>query len=246
MSDENLCEVVNNNEMEIYTIPLSKPFMLLTEKIYDNELNDNASLNYRVEKTLTSLNKNVNNNIEIDSKAVSNIHDSISKNEYSNDDDVVIDVVDVDNELNENTNNNKVENNELLKDKSQKTLKDKVNENNMVVDREGDNINDNSSIFRPKGEFLDIYANDNDTNIVSMSNLIYGRFPTDFQPIIRLKPNEKVYDNILFLITTPSIHRPENDQNTPISIVKGDIEKFDQNLFLGDHDVNSFLRWMSL
>lgn len=55
-----------------------------------------------------------------------------------------------------------------------------------------------------------------------------------------------MYDNILFLITTPYIYHPESDQNTPISIVKGDIENFDQNVFLGGGVVNCFLRFMSL
>ena len=44
------------------------------------------------------------------------------------------------------------------------------------------------------------------------------------------------------LITTPYINHPENDLNTPISIVKGDIEKIDQNLFLGNGVVKFFLR----
>ena len=61
-----------------------------------------------------------------------------------------------------------------------------------------------------------------------------------------MKPNDKVYDNILFSITTLYIHHPEIDQNTPISFVKGDIENFDQHLFLGDSVVSYFLRWMSL
>ena len=55
-----------------------------------------------------------------------------------------------------------------------------------------------------------------------------------------------MYDNIQFLITTPYTHHPENDQNTPISIVKVDIEKFDQNIFLDDGVVNCFLHWMGL
>ena len=61
-----------------------------------------------------------------------------------------------------------------------------------------------------------------------------------------MKSNDKVNDNIPFLITTPYIHHPESDINTPIFIVKGDIEKFDQNVFLGDGVVNCYLHWISL
>ena len=60
-----------------------------------------------------------------------------------------------------------------------------------------------------------------------------------------MEPNDEVYDNISSLITTPYIHYPENDKNTHIFIVKNDIEKFDQNLLLGNSVVNSFLRWIS-
>ena len=78
--DENLCETVNNNEMEIESIPLSQPFMLVTGKMYDIELDE-------------TLNKNSNTNVEIDSKATSNINDNIAKSEDSKDDDMVIDVI---------------------------------------------------------------------------------------------------------------------------------------------------------
>ena len=44
-----------------------------------------------------------------------------------------------------------------------------------------------------------------------MNNLIHGRFSTDFQPLILLKSNDIVNDNIPFLIPTPYIHHPEND-----------------------------------
>ena len=159
--------------------------MLVTEKMYDIELDE-------------TLNKNNNTNVEIDSKATSNINDNIAKSEDSKDDDMVIDVIVKYNELNENANNNKVENNELDKDKSQETLKDNINENDMVVDRKYDNVNDNISISKPKEKCVDIYTNDNNTNIVLMNNLIYGRFPTDFQPLIRLKSNDKVNGIIPF------------------------------------------------
>ena len=103
------------------SIPLSQPFMLETEKMNDNELNENASLNNKVEKTITLLNKNLNINVEIDSKEISSINDSIAKNKDSREDDMEIDVIVEDNELNENVNNNKVENNELVKDKFQES-----------------------------------------------------------------------------------------------------------------------------
>ena len=45
---------------------------------------------------------------------------------------------------------------------------------------------------------VDIYANDNNTNIVPINNHIYGRFQTDFKSLILLKSNDKVYDNIPF------------------------------------------------
>ena len=61
-----------------------------------------------------------------------------------------------------------------------------------------------------------------------------------------MKPNDKVNNNILFLITTPYIHHPKNDQNTPVSFVKHDLETLDKNLFSGDGIVLYFLQWMSL
>ena len=96
---------------------------------------------------------------------------------------------------------------------------------------------DSSLTSKPPGEFVDIYANDNNPNIIPMNNLINGRFPTDFQPLILLKSTGIVNDNIPFLITTP---------NEPISISKIDITCFDQNVYLGDGFVNCFLRWLSL
>ena len=56
-----------------------------------------------------TLNKNKNNNVEIDIKAITNINDSIAKNEDSKEDDMEIDVIVEDNELNKNANNNKAE-----------------------------------------------------------------------------------------------------------------------------------------
>ena len=131
--------------------------MIATEKMYDNKLNENASLQYKVEETITSLNKNVNNHVEIDSKTLSNSNESVPNNKVSKGDDMIINVIVEDNELNENDNNSKVENNELVKDNSQETLRDKIYENDMVVDRKYNNVNDNSSIFKPKKELVDIY-----------------------------------------------------------------------------------------
>ena len=79
-----------------------------------------------------------------------------------------------------------------------------------------------------------------------MNNLIHGRFSTDFQPLIQLKSNDIVNENIPFLITTPYIYHPENNLNEHISISKSDIKKFDNNVYLGDDVVIFFLRWMSL
>ena len=131
--------------------------MIATEKMYDNKLNENASLQYKVEETITSLNKNVNNHVEIDSKTLSNSNENVPNNKVSKGDDMIINVIVEDNELNENDNNSKVENNELVKDNSQETLRDKIYENDMVVDRNYNNVNDNSSIFKPKKELVDIY-----------------------------------------------------------------------------------------
>lgn len=111
---------------------------------------------------------------------ISNINDSIAKNEDSKDDDMIIEEIVEDNELNENTNNNKVENNELVEDNFTETLKDYINENDMIVDRKVDNINDVISISKPPREKVDIYEIDGNTNIVHMNNLIHGRFPTYF------------------------------------------------------------------
>ena len=72
---------------------------------------------------------------------------------------------------------------------------------------------DTSLISKPLGEEVNIYAIDENTNIVPMNNLINGRFPTDSQPFIRLKSNDKVNNNIQFLISTPYMHHPENDIN---------------------------------
>ena len=62
---------------------------------------------------------------------------------------------------------------------------------------------DTSLTSKPPGKFVVIYVNDNNPNIIPMNNLIHGRFPTDFQPLILLKSNDIVNDNISFLITTP-------------------------------------------
>ena len=78
----------------------------------------------------------------------------------------------------------------------------------MVVDRKNDNEN-NSSISKPKEESVDIYENDNNKTIISTNNLIYGRFPTDFLPLIRLQPNDKCMIRLLF--NHYYIHHPEND-----------------------------------
>ena len=66
-----------------------------------------------------------------------------------------------------------------------------------------------------------------------MNNLIHGRFSTDFQPLIQLKSNDIVNENIPFLITTPYIYHPENNLNEHISRSKSDIKKFDNNVYLG-------------
>ena len=95
-------------------------------------------------------------------------------------------------------------------------------------------------------ECVEIYANDNNPNIIPMNNLIHGRFPTDFQPHIQLKSNDIVNEKIPFLLPTPYIHHPENDFNEHISISKSAMEKFDKNVYVGDGVANCFLRWMSL
>ena len=61
-----------------------------------------------------------------------------------------------------------------------------------------------------------------------------------------MKSNDIVNDKIQFLITTPYIHHPENDLSEHISISKSDMEKFDNNVYLGDGVLNCFLRWMIL
>ena len=79
-----------------------------------------------------------------------------------------------------------------------KKLKDNINRNDMVDDRNDDNDNDISSISKSKGEFVEVYANDNNKTIINIAKLVYGRFPTDFQPLPQLKPNDKVNANIPF------------------------------------------------
>ena len=96
--------------------------------------------------------------------------------------------------------------------------------NDTIVDKNDDNDMDTSQSSDPPGEFVDIYANDNNKNIVHHNSLVYGRFPTEFEPILRLKVNETVNYYIPFLITIPYIYHFDIDQNTTISLDKIDIE----------------------
>ena len=92
----------------------------------------------------------------------------------------------------------------------------------MVVDRNNNNDMDNLPISIPVGYFIDIYIymqmiiTKKIDPIVTINNLIYGRFPIYFELLIRLKPNDIVFDDIPFLIASPFIYHPENDHNTPI------------------------------
>ena len=145
-----------------------------------------------------------------------------------------------------NTNTNSVKINVGVKDKSKICSKGTVNVNDMIIDKNDDNDMDTSQSSNPPGEFVDIYANDNNKNIVHHNSLVYGRFPTDFEPLLTLKVNEVVNHNIPFLITTPYIHQLDIDQNTAISLDKVDIKKFDSDAYIGDGVVYCFLQWMSL
>ena len=116
----------------------------------------------------------------------------------------------------------------------------------MIVDKNDDNDMYTSQSSNPLGEYVDIYANDNNKNIVPRNNLVYGRFPTDFEPLLTLKVNGVVNHYIPFLITTPYIYQPDIDQNIAISLDKVDIKKFDSDEYMGDGVVYCFLRWMSL
>ena len=105
---------------------------------------------------------------------------------------------------------------------------------------------DTSLISKPPGVEVYIYANDNNLNIIPMNNLIHGRFSTDFQPLIELKLNDIVHDEIPFSLITPYTHHPEYDLSEDISISNSDMIKFDNDVYLGDAVVYCFLRWMSL
>ena len=110
----------------------------------------------------------------------------------------------------------------------------------MIVDKNDDNDMDISQSSNPPGEFVDIYANNNNKDIVPHNNLVYGRFPTDFEPLLTLKVNEVVNHYIPFLITTPYIYQLDIDQNTAISLDKVNIKKFDSDVYMGDGVVYCF------
>ena len=128
----------------------SQPSILVTEKMDDNGLDENSSLNNNVEKNVTLHNKNEITNVEIDSKEIPNSNDNITKNEDSKENYMEIDLIVEGNELNQNA-NNKVENSKVVKDDSRQTLKDNISESDMIVERNDDKNNDNSTISKPKG-----------------------------------------------------------------------------------------------
>ena len=211
--------------------PLPKTFIALTD-----QQDKNAPLR----------NNKVTINIEKESKATTESNNGLAINVKNKDNDMEIDLFVKETRPIKNANTNSVEINVRVKDKSTNFSKGTVNVNDMIVDKNDDNDMDTSQSSDPPGEFVDIYANDNNKDIVPHNNLVYGRFSEDFEPHLTLKINEVVNHNIPFLITTPYIHQLDIDQNTAISLDKVDIKKFDSDVYMGDGVVYCFFRWMSL
>ena len=237
-----LISLVNSNSLIpiAYNKPLTKPFMFVTDQQDENQLKNNVNNN------VSFRNNKVNINIEIGSKAMTKSNNGSAVNVDNEDNDMEIRLFVKETGLIKNANMNSVEINVGVKDKSKMFSKDNLNENDMIVDNNDDNDMDNSQSSNPPGEFVDIYANDNNKNIVLINSLVYGRFPTDFETLLRLKVNETVNHYIPFLITATYIYHSDIDQNTTISLDKVDIKKFDNNVYMGDGVIYCFLRWMSL
>ena len=222
----------SNNLISVgHNVPLTQPCALATDKTHENEMNDN------VEKILSLQSNNGNNNVEMVSKAMTDSNYIIANNEINKGNDMEIDTG-----LIVNSNNNIVESSDV-KDRSKICSKENIKDNDVVVKDKDDNDMDTSLISKPPGEEVILH---NVPNIIPMNNLVHGRFPTYFQPLIQLKLNDIVTGKIPFLITTPYIHHPENDLSEHISISKSDMENFGNDVYLGDGVVDCFLRWMSL
>ena len=105
----------------------------MTEKIDEYGLND------KVEKNVSLQNKNVNINVEIVSKVMTDSNCIIANNEDKKDNAIEIDVIVNNTALIESSNNNIVEISEIVKDRSNICSKENINDNDMVVARNDDN-----------------------------------------------------------------------------------------------------------
>ena len=169
-------------------------------------------------------------------------------------DDIMNDTVDMD--VDNKVGNGKVTTDKKGCDNFESSMKEKLIDykakDDMVIEDDLCNTNENKIKDNVKlesrvetGEFVDIIC-DEYKKSDRESQQIYGSFPIDFKPINGLKKNDTISDDIPFLITTPYIHKPDNDKFTPIPVFNMDITKFDSNEFLGDGVIMCFLRWMSL
>ena len=126
--------VKSNNLISVgYNVLLTQPCRLATEKIDEYEQND------KVEKNVSLQNKNVNINVEIVSKVMTDSNCIIANNEDKKDNAIEIDVIVNNTALIESSNNNIVEISEIVKDRSNICSKENINDNDMVVARNDDN-----------------------------------------------------------------------------------------------------------
>ena len=108
-------------------VPLTQSCGLVTEKIDEYELND------KVEKNVSLQNKNVDINVEIVSKAMTDSNYIIANNENNKDNNMEIDLIVKDIGLTVNSNNNIVEFSDVVKDRSKICSKENIKENEVVV-----------------------------------------------------------------------------------------------------------------
>ena len=102
---------------------------MATEKIDEYELND------KVEKNISLQNKNVNINVEIVSKVMTDSNYIIANNKDNKDNDTEIDLIVKDTALIEYSNNNIVEISEVVKIDPNFFSKENIKENNMIVEK---------------------------------------------------------------------------------------------------------------
>ena len=150
----------------------SNGFTQMLDESHENEMSDN------VEKIVFLQSNNCNNNVEMVSKVTTDSNYIIANNKNNKDNDMEIDTG-----LIVNSNNNMVESSDV-KDRSKMSSKENIKDNDVVVKDNDDNDMDTSVTSKPPGEEVILH---NDSNIIPMNNIIHGRFPTDFQPLIHLK-----------------------------------------------------------